>query len=131
MRSVGIVNPCRRRFFRHSALAARCLKSGSSGRSFILGSEWLPVNFLVPGADMNRSRPSYFDYQTVRFSLLVFDSRVTLLVSTSHNETSARYFNKPENKFLENLVFLPFSTLDTLPHTFYIKIQSQRAHRDH
>ena len=89
MRSVGIVNPCRRLFYLHSALAARCLKSGSTGRSYILGSEWLPVN-LVPGADMNRSRPSYFDYQTVIVTLLVFDSRVTLLVSTSDNETFSK-----------------------------------------
>jgi signal transduction histidine kinase/DNA-binding response OmpR family regulator len=35
---------------------------------------------------------------------------------------------KPQNKFIENLINIPFSTFDGKSHTFYVKIQSQRAH---
>lgn len=36
---------------------------------------------------------------------------------------------KPQNRFVENTVNVPFSTFDNKAHTFYVKIQSKRGHK--
>jgi signal transduction histidine kinase/CheY-like chemotaxis protein len=36
---------------------------------------------------------------------------------------------KPQNKFVENIVILPFATFNNKEQTFYVKIQSKRGHQ--
>jgi signal transduction histidine kinase/DNA-binding response OmpR family regulator len=36
---------------------------------------------------------------------------------------------KPQNRFIENTISVPFSTFDHKAHAFYIKIQSKRGHK--
>lgn len=36
---------------------------------------------------------------------------------------------KPQNKFTENIVKVPFQTFDNKEHTFFLKIKSQKAHQ--